>query len=174
MTGKDFSTTLEMTRGSSLEMTAERMTDGLVAEGLGVVGGVLLLRAAFRNGRIGGGGLAVAEAPPEDDGAGKDEGDGQELSHVQRHAGLEVDLVVLDELDDKAEAEEEDQEDAEDGAPLELRELFGLKPQQRQAEEDITEGLIELRRVVRHTVVIRGVAGEVKAPREIRHGTVNL
>ena len=56
----------------------------------------------------------MAYAPHEDDNAGKDERDAQQLAHIERHACLKVHLVVLDEFDEEAQGEECYQEDAED------------------------------------------------------------
>ena len=62
---------------------------------------------------------AFAAAPEKDDDTGDDEGNRQELTHVQRQSGLEPDLVVLDEFDDKADAEQEEEEDADTPQSLE-------------------------------------------------------
>ena len=102
---------------------------GLFPEAFGVMRRFFLLGGGDVDRRIGRSGLAVAEAPPEHDDAGEDEGDGQELSHIQGHAGLEVDLDVLDEFHNKADTEQADHEDAENGAPFQFRQLFGIHPQ---------------------------------------------
>lgn len=145
----------------------------LISETFRIMGGLFFLRR-LRNGRIGGGGLAFFEAPEKDDDTGEDKGNRQELPHIECHAGLEIDLVVLDELHDEAQAEEEYQENAENGTPFQLRQLFGIHPQERKAQNDVPERLIKLRRMVRHTVVVRDIAGEIEAPRQIGHAAVNL
>ena len=46
--------------------------------------------------------------------AGDDEGDGEDLAHVQEHRLLELHLRLLDEFDQEAHAEAAEQEEAED------------------------------------------------------------
>ena len=73
-----------------------------------------------------------------------DDGDGEELSHVERHASLEGLLDVLEELDDETRREDERQaeSDIESGADL-LRMLL-VESIDDEEEDGVTDSLVEL------------------------------
>ena len=57
---------------------------------------------------------------PEEENAEQDEGDAQELSHVQGHALLETDLRLLDKLDQDPAPETDDHKDSQELSTVHL------------------------------------------------------
>ena len=76
---------------------------------------------------------AFPGTPYQKQDAGQDERQAQPLSHVENHAGLEVRLVLLDELDQEPHAEKDDEEDAEDSAGAQPVEPGAVQPQEDEA-----------------------------------------
>ena len=68
----------------------------------------------------GAGGNLFGVGPDEEAYAKEDEGDGEDLTHVQYHVLFKGNLGVLDELDEDAAAEAHYHEDAYEGAAVHL------------------------------------------------------
>ena len=73
-----------------------------------------------------------------------DEGDGEQLAHVQEHRLLELDLRLLDEFDQEAAAEAAQQEEAEEESAVHLVQLVLVDPDHDHAEQQVGEGLVQL------------------------------
>ena len=104
---------------------------------------------------------------PDGHQADEDEGDAEQLAHVERHRSLEGFLVLLDELDEEARREDEDEEDAEE----ESLPVFGggapVKAHEDEEGGQVAEGLVELGGVARRLGVGHAAVDEAEAP---RHG----
>ena len=50
--------------------------------------------------------MGLLDGSPHAPAAEEDEGEAEELSHVEDHAALEIDLLFLEELDEEAEGED--------------------------------------------------------------------
>jgi hypothetical protein len=61
-------------------------------------------------------GELVVVCHPSNDETGDDKGQAEELTHVERHAGFEVHLVVLDKFDEETHAKQGNEPPAEDAA----------------------------------------------------------
>ena len=85
--------------------------------------------------------------PYDEPNAGDDEGDAEELAHIEEHALFEVFLDVLDELDEEAAAEDK----GEEGAKEETWTLAGIKalvePGIDEEDGQIAGGFVQLRGV---------------------------
>ena len=71
-----------------------------------------------------------------------DEGDGEQLPHIERHTLLPLHLLVLDKLNQESGREE----DGEEGAEYQARAALGIAapihPHQQAGERDIGRGLV--------------------------------
>ena len=79
-----------------------------------------------------------------DDKSADDEGDAEELPHVEGHVGFEVDLVVLDKLDEEADTKECHKPPAEDRAALEVAFLSEVVPEADDKDDEVAEALVDL------------------------------
>ena len=128
-------------------------------------------------------GIAFLQGVPHAPTAEEDEGDAEELTHVESHAALEIDLLLLEELDEEAEGEDggEAKAEMEAGARSGFRcqgrgarsesGLVGVPIDEGSKDEDdeVGDGFVELGGMARcGDSVDEGVASmEDEAPREV-------
>ena len=117
--------------------------------------------------------LPPSEAIDDKAYAYENERDAENLPHVESHAGLEVDLVILDEFDNETYPEEGYEEYAENGTPLEFFKTVSVQCEQGESENHVTQGLIDLCRMMRLAVPMR-ITHKHEPPRQVGDGTVNL
>jgi len=103
--------------------------------------------------------------------ASDDEGDGKNLTHVEGHAGLEVHLVLLDELNQEAHAKAAKQEDAKEEAAVGLVQTLPIPDDEEETQHEVTQCLVNLGGVLG---LCLPVALEYEAPGQVGNATINL
>ena len=108
---------------------------------MGVVGGLCLgLGGGLRvNGH---GWLLLYECVHQEAYTKEYERDGEELAHVEGHVGLEVHLIVLYKLNEKAAAEAHDKEYADERAPIKFFQPVTVQPDKEESKEEIGKSLV--------------------------------
>lgn len=87
--------------------------------------------------------------PPYTPEAEEDEGDAEQLTHVEEHAVLEIDLVLLGVLDEDAGGEDEEEAEAEEETRADLLRLTAIEVPVDEEEQGVTQSLVELARMAR-------------------------
>ena len=90
--------------------------------------------------------------PAHEPKADEDEGDAQELAHVQEHAALEVHLVLLGVFDEDAAREDEREAEPEEEARAHAGGAAAVEPPADDEEEGVAQGLVELSGMAREQV----------------------
>jgi len=75
---------------------------------------------------------------------GQDEGQAQELTHVELHSGLKGNLVVFHKFNKEPGCKKQDHKYAEDIAVPYFEMALPVKGQQNDKDQDVAQGLIEL------------------------------
>ena len=83
---------------------------------------------------------ALPHAPQSDD----DEGDAQELTHIEEHAVLEGNLIFLGVLDEDAGSEDEREAEAEEESRADALGIVAIEPPVDDEEQGVAQGLVEL------------------------------
>ena len=108
---------------------------------------------------------------PGDDKAAEDEGDAENLAHIEHHVSFEVHLIVLDELDEEANTKQGYEPPTQDAAALKVAILFKVVPQREAEDEEVAEAFVELCGILGEGLV---VALENEAPRQVGGTAINL
>ena len=77
-----------------------------------------------------------------------DKGDGKQLTHIEGHSLLELNLRLLDEFDKEPHTEAAQQEGAEEETAVHLVQFLCIHPYQEQSQQQVAEGFVELRRML--------------------------
>ena len=91
--------------------------------------------------------LLFAEGVHQEACTGDYKGNTQNLTHVQKHVSFEGNLIIFDKLNEETGAEADHQEDADEGAAIYLFQFVPIHPQEHEAQQEISAGLVELRRM---------------------------
>lgn len=94
----------------------------------------------------------------------QDERNAEPLAHVERHVGLERNLIVLYEFDEETACKQHRQENAEQQSGAFLGILFPVEPHQQSEQGEIAKGLVDLcrvRRVAENRILDPGKVGSL-------------
>ena len=88
--------------------------------------------------------LLHSPTPPHAPKAEEDEGNAEDLAHVEKHSVLEVDLILLGVFDKYASCEDEEEAKAEEESCTHLLGIMAIEPPMNAEEESIAQGFVEL------------------------------
>ena len=105
-----------------------------------------------------------------------DEGDAQQLTHVEGHTLFEIDLYLLQELNEETEGEDGSQTIAEEETCSYPILHLPVKDEPHNEDDEISDGLVELRGVARSQLTVdKTVVGvEDETPRHVGRTADNL
>ena len=101
--------------------------------------------------------------PPHAPETEEDEGNAEDLTHVEKHSVLEVDLILFGVFNENAGSEDEEEAKAKEEASTHLLGIMAIEPPMNAEKESIAQGFVELSGMARQLVH----ALEDKGPRHI-------
>ena len=91
--------------------------------------------------------LLHSPTPPHAPKAEEDEGYTEELTHVEKHSVLEVDLILFGVFNKYAGSEDEEEAKAEEEASTHLLRIVAIEPPMNAEKERIAQGFVKLSRM---------------------------